>query len=310
MELLSEEHITTLLNKKKNSLFANDLGFLKSLELHKTKYPTSEGYVFKSCNTKFIVVLKKLPDTKTNESRSNVKDPLYAKFRANKLLVVDIINKFTNNTINADATSTYKNNTITYKKDTIVQVDDFEENLNIISAPGIHYFQNSESAFYYGLVKITFGGLLEVVDRESLDKFNGYMPIKDWYDNGQLFREYAFGKVSYYEGLYKKWYDNGQLMNECTFKNGVKDGICKKWYLNGQLSMEGEYKRISIIDVENGPFKSWHDNGQQYQKCTFESGSLHGLFQEWDKETGKLSAERIYDKGEILREKTICGCWC
>ena len=54
------------------------------------------SHVFKSCSHDWIVVLRKLPDTNTNESRPVV-DPNCAKFRADKLQVVDIIHKFDQN---------------------------------------------------------------------------------------------------------------------------------------------------------------------------------------------------------------------
>ena len=65
---------------------------MDKLDPYVTKYNDS-SYVFKSCSRDWIVVLQKLPDTITNESRSVV-DLNCAKFRANKLFVVDIIHKF------------------------------------------------------------------------------------------------------------------------------------------------------------------------------------------------------------------------
>ena len=65
------------------------------------------SYVFKSCSHVWIVVLQKLPDTITNESRS-VADPNCAKFRADKLSVVDIIHKFDQTTTDSICNSVYK----------------------------------------------------------------------------------------------------------------------------------------------------------------------------------------------------------
>src|SRR5438128_254473 len=53
--------------------------------------------VFKSCDYEWIVVLKKLSDTLTNEDRHCVVDARYAKFRANKLKVMLIFNKLNPN---------------------------------------------------------------------------------------------------------------------------------------------------------------------------------------------------------------------
>jgi hypothetical protein len=39
---------------------------------------------------RWIVVIKPLPGTRTNEARDNIQDPRYAKFRADKLKVLVI----------------------------------------------------------------------------------------------------------------------------------------------------------------------------------------------------------------------------
>ena len=80
------------------------------------------SYVFKSCSRDWIVVLQKLPDTITNESRFVV-DADCAKFRANKLQVVDIIHKF-DQTITCDSiwNSVYAGKQMEYKRGEIVGV--------------------------------------------------------------------------------------------------------------------------------------------------------------------------------------------
>src|SRR5438552_1369387 len=60
-------------------------------------------YVYKMCTSfnnnngkleknEWLVIMKKLPDTVTNESRKNAFNCKYAKYRANKLEVIEIIN--------------------------------------------------------------------------------------------------------------------------------------------------------------------------------------------------------------------------
>src|SRR5690606_2118713 len=66
------------------------------------RYHNNQDYIYKSCfdklsknkyKCKWLIVMKKVSDTITNESRSGVSDKDYAMFRANRLLVVAIINK-------------------------------------------------------------------------------------------------------------------------------------------------------------------------------------------------------------------------
>src|SRR5690348_3690982 len=55
-------------------------------------YIDDEAYVYKMILDTYIVVMKKLPTTITNEKRTNVVDAAHAKFRASELEVVFIVN--------------------------------------------------------------------------------------------------------------------------------------------------------------------------------------------------------------------------
>jgi antitoxin component YwqK of YwqJK toxin-antitoxin module len=253
-------------------------------------YPSDRGFVFKSCLKKWIVVLHKLTDTITNESRSNAKDLMYAKFRANKLLVVCVVNKFTQKSIDNITNSVHKEKTIIYKKGEIIEVNDFDENLENICAPGIHYFKSPEAAFYYeipnnyfGLYKLWYGsGQLGVECTYKNGTKDGLYQL--WNPDGQLRFKYAYkdGKI---DGLLKKWYYNGQLEIECTFKDGKEDGLFKKWYYNGKLEIECTFKD----GKEDGLYKEWYDNGQLKEECTYKDGKKDGLCKEWY-ENGQLKA--------------------
>src|SRR5579871_4620212 len=62
------------------------------------EYEKDEKYVYKKCNNLsnrllvWLVVMEKSENTKTNEERKDVVDKNHAKFRADELKVVDIIN--------------------------------------------------------------------------------------------------------------------------------------------------------------------------------------------------------------------------
>jgi antitoxin component YwqK of YwqJK toxin-antitoxin module len=242
------------------------------------KYPTNEGYAFKSCSAEWIVILKKLEDTKTNESRVDVKNSIYAKFRANKLFVVDIIHKLTDQTTNEITNSVYTYRKITYKKGEIVEIYDFDTNLNDICSSGIHYFQKADAAFYYEL-PVNYTGL-----------------YKEWYDNGQLEIECAY-KNGILNGTYQLWYGNGQLEMECTYKDGKKDGLRRKLYENGQLKVECTYKDGKY----DGLYKEWFPNGQLKVECTFKDG----LCKKWDTDD-QLIQECTYKSGEL---DGLCKMW-
>ena len=102
---------------------------------------------YKRCGD-YIVTMKKLPDTICNESRKGIVDPLHAKFRADKLLVVSIEHKLTGNKINRIQNTTYHNQ-IWYEVSKEVSVTDYNQDLDEVCAPGIHYFLSRDAAFYY-----------------------------------------------------------------------------------------------------------------------------------------------------------------
>lgn len=136
------------------------------------KYYRNEAYVYKLCydvtdirtcrdhDRAWFVILQKLSGTAftiTNESRIGVLSKNCAKFRANFLKVIEIMN-VNDPTITKDSiTNEYvcydsKNKQIKLLKYTvgeIVKVDDFDENLDEICSSGVHYFKTPKPAFYY-----------------------------------------------------------------------------------------------------------------------------------------------------------------
>ena len=183
--------------------------------------------VFKSAN-KCVIVLQRTDNTKTNEDRDDVTDKRYAKFRGSEFLVIAIIDKFTGEKRNEVSNSFYKEKKLLYKKEEIIRPDYFDEYIDKLCAPGIHYFRDYEAAFYYELNK----------------EYNG--EYKLWHDNGQLEGEctYVNGELN---GECKLWYKNGQLWKECTYLNGKINGEYKSWHYNCQLKKEFTYVNGELV---------------------------------------------------------------
>ena len=83
-----------MLYATENDLNDSDMSDTNSSSGSSSSSSSSSSQCYKKCGD-YIVTMKKLPDTITNESRRNVVDPLYAKFRADKLMVVSIEHKDT-----------------------------------------------------------------------------------------------------------------------------------------------------------------------------------------------------------------------
>lgn len=135
------------------SLIENRNPLLK--KMHK-KYPyeSDESYVYKLCysttNQKtWIVIMQKLKETKTNEERKRVYEKMLAKFRADKLKVIEIFNA-----IDPDETTTmivnrFNKKTLTYEVGKIVEADKYDENIDKVCSGGVHYFKSLDAAFYF-----------------------------------------------------------------------------------------------------------------------------------------------------------------
>lgn len=146
-----------------------------------------------------IIIMRKLD--KTNESRGNVKDPKYAKFRANRLDVLAIIDLDTLGTLGS-ITNIYLNYRSVFSYDIIecqytvgdqVQSDWFDEDLENIYSNGIHYFKTIEGAYFFRQRPKTYTGTwLEFYD-------NGQMKSTGYYVNGEE------------TGRYMEWDENGTL---------------------------------------------------------------------------------------------------
>jgi hypothetical protein len=114
-----------------------------------SEYTNINKYVFISCRN-YIIVLEKLHDTITNESKlSDISNPLYAKYRANKLRVILIINKFEPFDV---ITEIQEDSIMKYETDKIVEVDDYDMDLDQVFTTGIHYFNTIEQAFYWKII--------------------------------------------------------------------------------------------------------------------------------------------------------------
>jgi hypothetical protein len=149
-----------------------------------SKYRYNDGFVFKSCGN-YIVILQKLSNTKTNETRSVIHNRRYAKCRGDMFRVVDIVYKFdpcnaTKNLISVQNTSFAKK--ITYEVDKIVSADRFDNKLDTIYSHGIHYFCSYKAAFFF--------------------EFDKWIP----YD---------------YTGKHYAWYDDGSIMYMRRYVNGI-----------------------------------------------------------------------------------------
>lgn len=153
-------------------------------------YFNDESYVYKSCQN-YIVVLKKLPQTKTNESRQ-VDNNKNASYRGNKFQVVLIFNKFNpDEKTNEITNDIYPFETIKYIVGQTVQSKYFDVHLQNTCSSGIHYYKNWKCAYYC-----------------NVSKYLKTTKVKNWFEDG--FIEYKYflidGKLN---GFFQQWFEDG-----------------------------------------------------------------------------------------------------
>jgi antitoxin component YwqK of YwqJK toxin-antitoxin module len=210
--------------------------------------------VYKSCGKEWIIVLEKLIDTITNETRDSVVDKKYSKYRANKLKVLEIKNKYSDEKISELENSVYEEKKLIYKVGEIVEVDDYDNFEYNICAPGIHYFLNEECAYYY-----------EVGDNYTGD-------YHEWNEDGTKFIE-CFYKNGKKDGKYTEFFRSGQIKKDCSYKNDELDGKYIEYHFGkGNKKIECEYKNGKL----NGEYHYYNFSYNEYYN--YENGVLHGKF--------------------------------
>ena len=168
-----------------------------------SRFKENGGIVgYKSCGNS-IVVLRLLPNSKNNLARSNVFAMSTAKYRCDMAYVANIYDKITN-TKRKKVYSDY-NSKFVYKTGKMVQVHDYEENIQVVCAPGIHFYLSEECAFFYNL--------------------------------------YKYMNIIYYSGIYKSWYGDGTLFEEYEYLSNLKNGKYTRWHENGNLDVCLNYDR-------------------------------------------------------------------
>jgi len=255
-----------------------------TLEELKTKFKhhiNDELCVYKRCSCFYgdvIIIMRKMigkKKFKTNESRNGIVDRMYAKFRANKLFVLDIID-MKNGSLRDKYMNKYMFKNTFYKVGKKVKPDKFDARLDRICSEGIHFFNCIDAAFYYEFLMPEYTGTW----------FN-------WNDNGQLISKlkYENGELS---GKKTCWDNSGKLLSKTEYCNGLRHGLHISWYSNRQKSYEGYYDK----DIPDGRHASWHENGQQFEEDIYQNGTNIGVSLRWN-EKGCITSIRKFNNGKV-----------
>jgi len=190
-------------------------------------YTQDPQYVYKKCRDDYIVILRKPLFVNTNENRKSVKNPSYAKFRADRLEVVLIFNAIEPTNTVTTAYSIYDYD-FKYEVGKLIN-DTYDINSEVICGQGIHYFKTIQAAYYY-----------EISPTMLTNHFGRYVR---YHDNGNIHYSIEYGYMS--ENFMREdWDENGNKIHErsCDGKNAYE---CN--YENGNKT----YENISNENIVN-----------------------------------------------------------
>jgi antitoxin component YwqK of YwqJK toxin-antitoxin module len=294
------------------------------LEIIKIKYANylnNPSYVYKSClcdnDNNTIIILQKLEgETQTNESRKNIVDPRYAKFRASHLKVI-LIFDVSNPDIEYESSTNhiYEDIKIIYKKGEIIYPDKFDPCLENVCSNGIHYYKTIDPPFHLSISIITTFS----VNKKQKLLYSGLW--YSWHENGQLEMEAQVSK-DIVDGKFIQYHENGQKSEEIQLLNGNLNGKYTAFYKLGQLKMMGEFinnkkngkwlewyengflcsERNYINNEKNGKMYEWYDNGQKHSECEYVNDKKQGKYTKWYYSEQNSNPQK-WEEGEYLNDK-------
>lgn len=158
-------------------------------------------YVFTLIDMEYFVVLTYLPETITNESRDDVVDSHYARFRGSAFKVTFIVNINNSRDLPRQIHHQYRYTITTYTVGKIVRSISFDRNVNIHSE-GIHYYKTPMAACMNIPYPRNYTGLWII-----------------WHDNGGKARESSWvdGRLN---GQFKIWRADGRICVVLNYVNG------------------------------------------------------------------------------------------
>jgi hypothetical protein len=218
----------------------------KLLKSRYKEYIENPLCIYKLCKDEWLIIMKKVAGennkviTLTNEERENVFDASHAKFRADQLHVLVIVNIHTGDTKRSITNVYIDQNDIEhvtiYSVEHFVAPDVFNPNLNIVCSGGIHYH-------------LTFEHIFNLGENLPIDQ-SGI--VYTFHDNGQILSKgnYMNGKKN---GYWINLYDDGKKQSEGNYMNDEKDGEWNYWYQNGKKCIQCSYSK----GIQECSFTEW-----------------------------------------------------
>lgn len=246
------------------------------------KYINDPNCVYKLCHQKWLIIMKKLPESITNENiNENINSDSnenYIKYTTDKLYVLVICNVENIDTNLNKLIENYAYGNICYTVNEIIIFNNLCSNAflpkNNILSNSIQYYKNIETAFYDRLCPNNYTGIWtsRYTNGQKISEGMYVNGMKQnywirWYSDGSKFAEgyYVDNKFS---DRWIYWYDKTtSMMNyginkeqkkiKGYYNNGMLTDHWTKWHSNGQIELDGEY----IDGTAIGRWSFYQENG-------------------------------------------------
>ena len=228
---------------------------------------------YKKCSG-YVVVLEITGET--NESREDIVEPKYAKYRCSEANVLAILNLDRTPASQTTVRSDYDGEFM-YTVGLRVVPHYWDPHINEVCSGGIHYFKRFKVAKMYNFVHSQVGR--RSLSLRDAPKFTGV--LKNWYDNGQLMnkRRYVNSRLN---GQSTDYHPNGKVSKECVYEDDLLHGEYAEYHLNGVLAMSCSYKNGIVSSPEIDYF--------------YETGTVTGTC-DGNVSSGNLRAREQYKNG-------------
>jgi len=121
-----------------------------------------------------------------------------------------------------------------------------------------------------------------------------YDTIKEYEENGNLYRSYKIDKDSVLQGEYLVYYEDGTtLFEKSNYVNGQLQGTRELYFSSGEIEIQEYYQRDTLIDT----LKVFHKSGELKQARPYVAGVLQGQVQTFY-DTGIMKEEATFVNNE------------
>jgi antitoxin component YwqK of YwqJK toxin-antitoxin module len=257
-----------------------------------SKFLSDRTYVYTSCienNSNWLIILKRTPNTLTDENRKCIKNAAMAKYIGTYLEVIMIVNI-------DDATVTLNevkdnNNNFSYTVGEVINKKEKDNANNNIYAYGVPFFLNIFRAISH--------------TQNPKEKFSGIWIFH--HADGQRLK-YAFYHNGVHHGECKLYYNNGMITERMQYHNGILNGQYFRYHFGEKI-----HENVNYINGNmHGLYVCCYENGQVCKKINYDNGVMDGPYEGYEP-SGYRTEKVHYYKGKrhsaLYLDEACSYCW-